>query len=89
MRTDYTLSKLRLVRPSLFTDAVVVVESLTCPIITDLVNNSRIIQSDTLLPLGSAINRVPSKSFLFEVVVSGSKEVPALQTSRPSALRWD
>ncbi len=57
--TDYTLSILKLVRLSLNTDAVVVVERVPYPTKTDLGTHSRIVQYKTLLPLGSGINRVP------------------------------
>ena len=69
--------------PSSFTNTRSVSECLSYPIITDLESSTADYpfhtfqySSFTLLPLGSAINRVPQQSFLHWVVVN------ALGTSR-------
>ena len=63
---DRTLSKLRVINSSLFTDSLAIVEPEPYPILTDVGSQWRIVQSFALLPLGTAINRVPLLSFLEE-----------------------
>ncbi len=59
MKPDRPLSPLNLIRVSLRTDILAIVEKPPYPIITDLGSLLRIVQSLTFLPLGSVINRVP------------------------------
>ena len=59
MKPDRPLSPLNLIRVSLRTDILAIVEKPPCPIITDLGGLLRIVQSLTFLPLGSVTNRVP------------------------------
>jgi len=66
MGIDRTLSKLRVVKSSSFTDSLAIVEPEPYPTITDLGSQWRIVQSFTFLPLATVINRVPLSSFLSE-----------------------
>ena len=64
MGLDCILSQLGLIRPSLLTHIRSVVETLACPIITGLASKpADFLIILTLLPLGSAINRVPRIEF--------------------------
>jgi hypothetical protein len=62
---DRPLSRFKVINQSLSTDSLAIVEPEPYSIITNLGSRWRIIHiSQTFLPLGTAINRVPLSSFL-------------------------
>ena len=76
MRIDRPLTRITLIWGSYPSDSLAIVEPESYPIITDLDSRWQIFQFLTLLPLGSAINRVPFTSFQVKVVVKTLRNFP-------------
>jgi hypothetical protein len=84
VRPEYTLSLIRLVRPSFETRRHLLSEPSPCSIITSLGAWLLIIQSFTFLPLDTTINRGPLETFRNQSGSKSSQELPAIWRRRLS-----